>query len=245
MQNPVHHYYTHALSIATCIMIVMMAIPSLAQVSAGGAPSSRHSAPAQTPPTVSMPSINVQAYIVEDEGAPKDLPYRFGAPFEVALNLGNSGTWTTGANGDRVWRLRIESAGAYSINLLYDQFIMPDGAQLFIYNDNYEYVIGAFTSRNNKLDGTFATQPVPGDAATLEYMEPEAVAGQGVISIMRVVHAYRNVFGYATALDDFNDSGACNNNVNCPEGDLWQNEKRSVAMILLSGGMRICTGSLE
>jgi hypothetical protein len=243
MKNPAH-YYTRAFIIAACILIVLTALPSFAQVSIGGTPSSRYSPLKHTLPTVSMPPADVQAYILEDEAAPKDVPYRFGVPFEVALNLGNSGTWTTEANGDRIWRLRIESAGAYSINLLYDQFYMPDGARLFIYNDNYEYVIGAFTSQNNKADGTFATQPVPGDALTLEYTEPEAVAGQGVISIMRVVHAYRNLFGYATALDDFNESGNCNNNVNCPEGDPWQSEKRGVAMILMSGGSRICTGSL-
>jgi hypothetical protein len=238
------HFYTRALLIPVCIMIVLTVHPSSAQVSVGGNPPSRYSSLRQNAPTISMPSLNVQAYLAEDAEEPKDTPYRFGAPFEVSLNLTNSGIWTTEANGDRVWRLRIESAGAYSINLLYDHFFMPDGARLFIYNDNYEYVIGAFTSRNNKADGTFATQPVPGDAVTLEYTEPEAVLGQGVISIMRVVHAYRNIFGYPTALDDFNESGTCNNNVNCPEGEDWQSEKRGVAMILTSGGWRICTGSL-
>ncbi len=43
---------------------------------------------------------------------------------------------------------------------------------------------------------------------------------------------------------NYGDSGSCNNNVNCPEGDPWQDHNRSVAMILTAGGSRICSGAL-
>ena len=39
------------------------------------------------------------------------------------------------------------------------------------------------------------------------------------------------------------DSGSCNNNVICPEGDPWRDQIRSVAMITV-GGSGFCTGQL-
>ena len=41
----------------------------------------------------------------------------------------------------------------------------------------------------------------------------------------------------------FGNSGACNINVNCPEGADWQIEKKAVALIV-NGGFAACTGSL-
>ena len=41
----------------------------------------------------------------------------------------------------------------------------------------------------------------------------------------------------------FGNSGACNINVNCPEGDDWQVENQSVALIV-SGGFAACSGAM-
>ncbi|MBL0062753.1 MAG: trypsin-like peptidase domain-containing protein [bacterium] len=183
--------------------------------------------------------------MAEDEAEGKDVPLRFAAELPVNLNLKNSGVWETLPNGDRLWRLRIASQNANTIGLVYDQWFIPKGGQLFIYNDDRSQVIGAFTSFNNWENGNNITQPVKGSAITLEYLEPVAVMNQSVLSIMTVNHGYRDVFSRQRdrALDAFGSSGSCNNNINCPEGAAWQDEKRGVAMIL-SGGSRICTGSL-
>ena len=230
-----------ALMIALCASCLFVSSAS-AQISSGGTPLSQSIA-VPTAPTVAMPRINVQDYLDEDATESKDVPFRFGAPFEVAYDLNSSGTWTELPDGGRIWRLRISSPGAYSLNLVYDDFFLPTGAKLFLYNDNYEYVIGAFTSANNKDHGQFGTQPVPGDATTLEYYEPAKERGNGHISIMRVVHAYRNLFGYASGnLDSYGDSGSCNNNVACDTE--WDNQERGVVMLTTSGGSRYCSGSL-
>lgn len=216
-----------------------------AQISAGGVPRSFELALNSTAPSLTMPRVDVESYLAEDALAGKDEPYRFGASIDVHVDLANSGGWTEVAGG-RVWRLRLASRGAYSLSLLYDHWYLPEGAELFIYNDDRSQVIGAFTSLNNWQDGTNITQPVAGDAVTLEYFEPGAVSGEGSLSISNVVHAYRNLFGRPAAnpLDNYGDSGTCNNNVNCPEGAGWQADKRGVCMILTSGGSRLCTGSL-
>lgn len=220
----------------------------LAQISEGGAPPSFGlKAATSNVATVTTRPPNIPALLAEDEAEEaKDVPFRFGYPYEVAYDMTNSGTWETLTDGSRLWRLRIECPGAYSINLVYRMFWMPPGAKFYIYNEDRSHVIGAFTERNNKEYGEFATAPVRGAVSILEYYEPAGTPEQGLLSIQRIVHAYRDIFALAADKEaaGFGSSGACNNNVNCPEGALWQDEKRSVAMILTSGGFRLCTGAL-
>jgi V8-like Glu-specific endopeptidase len=85
----------------------------------------------------------------------------------------------------------------------------------------------------------------------LEYHESPASHGLGSIEIGTVVHGYRSLLNHQDAVVEemtsrmgpFGNSGACNINVNCPEGADWQTEKRSVALIV-NGGYAYCTGSL-
>jgi hypothetical protein len=190
-----------------------------------------------------MSAVNVEALLAQDAIEEElGLPFRFGKPFDVNLGLDNAGTWETLPNGDRLWRLEIVCPNAYSINLIYDRFRLPEGAQFFIYNDDRSKTLGAFTHRNNKSHGKFATAPLPGQSVTLEYIEPADAAFPGELNVSSVVHGYRNVFGKNA--QGFGGSGFCNINVNCPDGADWQDDKRAVAMILTQGGSRICSGSL-
>ena len=130
------------------------------QISQGGSPLGlqNRSASIGEIPMRSFHSINhdsLRALSLKEEEA--GLPPRFGALRATDANLRNSGQWTELANGDRVWELRIKSDGAKSINLLYKEFYMPEGAKFFVYGANNGKVLGAFTNFNNKEDGIFAT----------------------------------------------------------------------------------------
>ena len=93
------------------------------QVTYGGLPPSSYDALlSNAAPTQLMPEVETWRLIAEDEVAPKNQPARFGEEIPVQLTLGNSGRWDRLANGDRVWRLRIESDGAYSISLIFNDF---------------------------------------------------------------------------------------------------------------------------
>ena len=131
--------------------------------------------------------------------------------------------------------------------MIYDEFELPDGARFYIYTEDRQMVYGAFTSRNNKEHGKFATSPTKGNTTILEYHVDANTAETGKISIKRVVHGYKNVF--FGRLDKggepgFDKSGDCNVNINCPEWQDWSSESRSVAMIITAGGLRLCTGTL-
>ena len=193
-----------------------------------------------TLPPLDMATINREDS-VDDAN---DNPPRFGYPHKVKLTLENAGEWKVLPNGDRLWHLTIACPGAKSINLLYDKYWLPEGAKLFVYSKDKTHTIGAFTSRNNKgtrdeLRG-FATGLVYCDTIVVEYFEPKEMAYKGVVSIAYVVHGYRYI-GLKNGLYGY--SGSCQVNVNCPEGQEWQNEKNAVALIIIDGSS-LCTGSL-
>ncbi|MFN0216861.1 MAG: trypsin-like serine peptidase [Saprospiraceae bacterium] len=236
--------------LAILCFLVFSVLSLKAQINIGGKPFSfgNNLAENTSAPVLEMPPVNRTEIDKEDQ---KDdqagLPPRFGYPFQVELNLNNSGTWTTLDNGDRIWRLSISSPGALSINLTYDAFWLPPGASYYIYDQSRSKVIGGFTSQNNNSPKGqsigFATGFVFSDQITLEYYEPRAVTGEGEIGIDQVVHGYRKLVSPHSP-DDFGTSGNCNVNINCsPEGDIWQDIKHSVAMIIVNG-IRWCTGSL-
>ncbi|MBU8934277.1 MAG: PKD domain-containing protein [candidate division Zixibacteria bacterium] len=228
-------------------VLCLFAATSFAQLSKGGTPQSFQQPSKSLIDARVMAPVDVEAMLVEDDIEEQEgLPFRFGAPHDVNYSLQSSGEWEKLPDGSAIWRLRIVSEGAYSINLIYDNFYLPPGAELFVYSEDREMILGAFTGRNNKSSGLFATAPVKGDDITVEYYEPADVQGQGHFTITRIVHAYKDIFGFGGDKYDkaYGSSGSCNNNVNCPEGADWQLESRAVAMVLLGNGTRWCSGSM-
>ena len=214
-----------------------------AQLSWGGTPPSVYDAAlADGAPTVTMPTVDVWRLEAEDAAATKVGAMRFGEELPVHLTPGNSGEWTQLENGDRVWRLRIESKGAFSLSLIFDEYELPAGAELYAYNDDRSSTYGLFSSLNNKENRQFAFQPLKGSALTLEYVEPAGVSAPGALSVGTVVHDYKNVF---QLVDDMlakstggpKAAGSCNNDVNCPEGAPWGDQIRAVAAIFIGGGV--------
>ncbi len=231
---------------ATLIMLLACASTGWAQLSTGGSPLTLSRNLPDDIPTQVMPTVDVEALLVEDSiEEAQGMPFRFGRAFDVHWDINAIGAWTELTDGGRVWRLRIICPDAYSINLLYDTYSVPEGARLYVFSEDGQTVRGAFTHRNNKDHGHFATAPVKGQATIVEYHEPAEARGRSELVISRVVHGYKDIFRWSEKdSDGFGSSGFCNINVNCPEGDPWQVEKRAVAMVLTAGGTRWCSGSL-
>lgn len=192
---------------------------------------------------VELPKPNVKELIKEDQ-LDKELskPWRFGTLIPTNLNLNNSGKWEPVSPKSTRWTLHLFSEDAISINLNFDQFKLSKGAQLFIYNNDYSDIIGALTFKNNKKDGSFAIRPILGQQINLELIIPNTEIKENELSIHQLVYGYRNV--REKSLKVFNSSGSCNININCKEGNQWQDIKRSVVMITASNNTRICTGAL-
>ncbi len=229
----------------TILLVNLFFIPAAlsAQLGKPGAPPSFSQPSVQgAPPLELMPIIDIASLEAEDliVDTITDIPWRFGENIFVGLNPGNSGLWETTDEGDRVWRLGIHSPGAYSINLTFDHYHLPPGAELYVYNEDRSFVLGAFTEDNNQEDRYFATSLVPGDQLVIEYFEPAGVPFPGVLNLELVTHAYRSIFDHAKR---FGDSGSCNLNVACQEANGWGNEVDAVVLMLV-GSNSLCTGAL-
>jgi len=218
----------------------------LAQVSIESTPKSFLTNRDFTIQEIILPDINVEQIIEQDQIEQQSnqmKPYKFAESINVDLNMDNSGNWTILEDGSSIWQLKITSYDAYSLNLIYDVFNIPPGAEFFLYSEDHTMILGAFTDFNHKPHGGFSTAPVKGETIILEYNQPENSILNGEISISSIAHDYTNIFS-KNSFRGYGDSGSCNNNANCPEFSIWQDQISSVAMILTSGGSRLCTGSL-
>lgn len=122
--------------------------------------------------------------------------FHFAYKFMTNFTPENSGNWFTQADGTRVWRLGIRSAGAYSINVLFSEYEIPEGAQLFLYNSDQTHILGAFNHLNNSELGRLPVSPVQGDELIIEYQEPANVPFHGRLKVGEVNHDYRNLRGH-------------------------------------------------
>lgn len=221
-----------------CVIIILLNNNDvIAQISKGGTPPSFSTPTLQdSVAVIQMPVINIDSLIQNDTVS--DFSFRFGYAIDVNMGLNNSGTWDTLQNGDKIWRLKISSPDAFSINLIYDDFWLPEGSQFFVYNEDKSMILGAFTSdvSNNPYE-KFATDLVKGDITILEYFEPAYTNG-GRINVDKVIHAYINTFS------GHGGSGSCNIDVSCSQGNDWCVEKRAASMILVDNNTRWCSGCL-
>lgn len=196
---------------------------------------------------VIMEEIDLQALTAEDEvnDTKGDIPWRFGEEIEVNLNLENSGVWDELENGDRIWRINIQSVGAKTLNFIFNDFYLPPGASLYLYNNDRTDLLGAYTSTQNRADRQLGTWFVDGENVWLEYYEPRSQLEEGSLQIAKVVHGYRSV-SQNIVNKGLNDSGACNLDVDCSIGadfdDIKDVLKRSVALFVIGGS--VCSGTL-
>lgn len=217
------------------------ALTSHAQISYGGSPPGLD---AKISPE-DIPTISLSKPELPEAGQEKSTlkPLQTGVGIPVSIEFMKEARATTLKNGLTIRRLKITSADAKAIGLYYSSFKIPEGGRLFLYDPSHQKLLGAFNHINNSNGGCFATEPVPGSEVILEYVQDEDLKERPEIIIHEVAYFYRhNNFTER----GFGDSGPCEVNINCPEGDTWQEQKKGVAKIILkqNSGYYLCTGSL-
>ncbi|WP_024891265.1 PKD domain-containing protein [Luteimonas huabeiensis] len=214
-----------------------------------------HALPAEhTVEVRNMPAVDNAALLAEDRreaAARRDAPVRFATPHKVAITPLDAGDWDALDADTLVWRLRIESRGALSLNFGFDEYRMPEGGRLLVYpaglpRDADPGAIRAFTAADNKPHGQLWTPVVPGDHAVLEVVVPKARADELRLHLSSVNHDYVGFGKLARegALAQTKGvSGACNVDVICPAGDAFRDQIPAVGAYSRFGTM-YCTGSL-
>ncbi|WP_462318252.1 T9SS type A sorting domain-containing protein [Marinilabilia sp.] len=174
----------------------------------------------------------------------KGRPLQFAYPNFVNLTPQNSGKTIVTDDGSLLWQLKLKSPGAYSLNLIFDEFHLSGGDTVFIYNPSGSFVIGALTEESNKKWGGLATAPVPGDEVVVEWKRQKSIREGTRLKIGAVNHDYLNVFKYLNAgVGEFGSSGACHTDLSCSENGTYLQNGQSVCQVIV-GGTEYCSGTL-
>ena len=230
----------HAIAVGLSVVSALaMALPAAARVKQLPV-SVRQPVRAQsTVEKLEMPTVDVARLRAQDELTDNALtpgPTRFAAAIEVSYDLESSGTWEALDDGSRLWRLRISSPGALSLNLGFRRFALPFGAGLWIYDAAGERIEGPYTWRDRAPDGQLWTSLMLGDEIVLELHLPAGV-GDARLELSAVNHGYR-FFG-----EKRDKQGSCNIDVVCDEVAAFSDQVRAVARYTRSGTI-LCTGNL-
>ncbi|MBI4647907.1 MAG: PKD domain-containing protein, partial [Bacteroidia bacterium] len=218
--------------IPTLLFLVVLSLNINAQPSKGGTPPSfSFKAFSSDIDEISVAPIDVAQALQEDANRPG--PYWTGRSIPLEASLNNSGTWTNLPDGTKIWRLKISSSGAKALGIVYDDFYIPEGCKLFLYNEAQTQIIGAYTSENNPPQHLFSTELVQGETVTLEYVAPKIIKQKTdkkqlkgtvegdkiitdsqqpimeinpIISIIEIVYVYRDV-SFLAKYDPNKDTG--------------------------------------
>ena len=221
------------------------------QISEGGIPPSFND---QQTLRSGMPVTKVPVdFKIEDLRETESRKAREGVPLPVAklipvdYTMENSGYHTILHTGENLWQLHLKAEDAIAIMLYYADFYIPEGGKLFIYSADKTRILGAYTHRTHPSGGLFATEFVGGDELILEYVASDTSEEKPRICINEIGYGFNT-----NALQGLNEitthaaSEDCNVNINCEEGDAWQNEKKGVCYTIQKIGSTnyICTASL-
>ncbi|MDR2233801.1 MAG: T9SS type A sorting domain-containing protein [Tannerella sp.] len=231
--------------------VFVLHVPVMAQISDGGIPPSfqyvntlrSRSATVQAPVNFDVRElIQADERRQEAQGSPI---LAVATLIDMDLNPSNSGDWSTLPDGVKLWQMHLEAKDAVALMVYYRDFYIPEGGKLFIYNAEKTQILGAYTQRTNPAGGRFASEFVAGDNITFEY----AAGADGAmprIDIEAIGYGYNHLTVNDGQVSLRASSGTCEVNVNCEEGDAWQNQKKGVVLMSqkIAGTTYICSGSL-
>ena len=186
-----------------------------------------------TPAVVRSPS--------RTEAAPGGGPAPFAEPFAVEVTTAGHGAWEVTSDGRfAVWRLRVTSPGALSLNFGFTRYRMPPGGSLRIRAAEGGESIGPFTDADNEAHGQLWTPVVSGGDAVIEVAVPAGREEELELELASVNRGFRDLF---PTVVETPAHGWCHIDVACPEAAPYRDQVRSVGFFS-KYGTDWCSGVL-
>jgi hypothetical protein len=139
-------------------------------------------------------------------------------------------------------KFSIVATNAKSISANFDRFFLPQGTELYVYNENGEMITGPVSEAENNANNFWGTWVYKGEKITIDLKIPFEKKSSLQLHINSVAYGYKEI--YRAKVANFGESGSCNVNVICPDGNGWENERNSVALILDANSQDLCSGAL-
>ena len=188
-------------------------------------------------PTQDNDLLREKALESQDEVGPKV----FAEPLDINLVAHEEGSWESLEGGLMLWRQRIYSPKAYSLNLAFTDFFLPPSAHLYLYDVNKTHVIGPIRQEDNDVHGQWWSPIIPFDEVVIELQIMPEDLPKLRMTLTKVNHDFS---GFGAVL-----SGSCNLDVACgtEQGfdlvDKYRDQINSVGMYQLNG-FEQCSGVL-
>jgi len=190
-------------------------------------------------PVEGMPvQNNVELLAGEMDKRADGRPDAFAVTISTKIRPSTHGVWT-GEGRTSVWRSRISSPGAETLNLGFSEFHLPQGGELYLRSPESRF--GPFTPADEEDHNQLWTPVLEGDELMIELRVPRGTEEEVQLYLTAVNHDFVNV----------NKSlpGQCNVDVICgsadgfPLVDNYRDIIRSVAAYSINGN-QTCTGFL-
>lgn len=166
-------------------------------------------------------------------------PNLFAFPFFLHTNIITEGSSII-LDDTIYYTMQFASPGAFSLNVIFDSVYIHNNGKFFLYNPSKTLVEGPFT-KQDIYKHTFASPLIWDDTICITYSEPFTFSQKSSLFITQIAHDFLQSFESKQQLKAIADT--CNININCTEGQTWQNEKRAVCRLII-GGTSVCSGTL-
>ncbi len=191
-------------------------------------------------PVETMPTQDNAALLAEEEAARKPgRPETFAVTIPTTIRPATHGRWVE-EGGTSIWRTRISSPGARTLNLGFSEYNLPEGGELYLLSPEERF--GPFTAADNEDHNQLWTPLVEGDEIMVELQVPTALKSKVQLYLTAVNHDFIDVRNKFLPQQ-------CNIDVVCSEADgygivdNYRDIIRSVAAYTI-GGRDVCTGFL-
>ncbi len=170
-------------------------------------------------------------------------PMHFATRVEVDINPDTHGQWEVLPGGLAVWRLRLHSPEAYSLNLGFTRYEMAPGGLLLLYSPDLSHLQGPFSRADNEDHAQLWTPILYGDEMVMELQVP---ATEKDLVQLQLSYVHHDFIGFGLR---GSRSGSCNLDVVCGAADGWDivDDYRDIiqsAGAYSLGGFLACSGAL-
>ncbi|MGE0020637.1 MAG: trypsin-like peptidase domain-containing protein [Draconibacterium sp.] len=160
---------------------------------------------------------------------------RYGHVIPVDINLKKSGKWYN----KKTWKLLIVSSKAKTLELVFDNVILPKGAEINVYDINKNMVFGPMLNENIVEGYMVSTDIILGDSIIVQLDLDENMPIDNIdFSIVKIIHGIKDIFGIENKLKS---AASCQVDVECTAGDGWETETEGTAKIYGNGTAGTCS----
>ncbi len=192
-------------------------------------------------PTFQLTTINTDSLKKDDAKNMFRKIFCFAYIVEVNINPQELGIWLEN-DSVIVWLLKIKSEQAFSLAFTFENIFFKPGEKLFCYNSDKTFVTGGIGQENNNSYNFLQTLYIAGEEVIIEFLIDKKISNSTTknFRITKIAHDYRNIY------KQISKSENCEVNINCPEGEQWQTEKKAIVKYTYSNKSKayLCSGVL-